>query len=71
MNITKITNRITAMRDLFADGEIDGGEVIEYMNDLLIDIKDASSDFTFLNDNDDSYYETFEKTDFTNLSVDE
>ena len=69
MTISKITDRITAMRDLFADGEIGGEELVEHMDDLLIDIKDTSDGFTFLNDDEDSYYETFEETDFTKLEI--
>jgi len=69
MTISEITNRITAMRDLFADGEIGSEELVEHMDDVLIDIKDTSDGFTFLNDDDDSYYETFEETDFTKLET--
>ena len=66
MTTPKIIDRITAVRDLFADGEIDGGELIEHMDDLLIDIKNGDGGFTVT---DDDYYETFEETDFTNLEI--
>ena len=66
MTTPKIIDRITGIRDLFADGEIDGGELIEHMDDLLIDIKNGDGGFTVT---DDDYYETFEETDFTNLEI--
>ena len=66
MTTPKIIDRITGIRDLFADGEIDGGELIEHMDDLLIDIKNGDGSFTVT---DDDYYETFEETDFTMLEI--
>ena len=66
MTTPKIIDRITGIRDLFADGEIDGGELVEHMDDLLIDIKNGDGGFTVT---DDDYYETFEETDFTNLEI--
>ena len=44
MTTPKIIDRITGIRDLFADGEIDGGELIEHVDDLLIDIKNGDND---------------------------
>ena len=64
MHTPEIIDRITGIRDLFADGEIEGGELIEHMDDLLIDIKNGDGGFTVT---DDDYYETFEETDFTKL----
>ena len=66
MTTPKIIDRITGIRDLFADGEIDGGELIEHMDDLLIDIKNGDGGFSAT---DDDYYESFEKTDFTKLDL--
>jgi len=67
MITSKIIDRITAIKDLFADGEIEGGELIEHMDDLLIDIKNGDGGFAVTDD--DSYYETFEETDFTMLEI--
>ena len=67
MTTPKIIDRITAIKDLFADGEIEGGELIEHMDDLLIDIKNGDGGFAVTDD--DSYYETFEETDFTMLEI--
>ena len=66
MNTPEIIDRITGIRDLFADGEIDGGELVEHMDDLLIDIKNGDGGFAVT---DDNYYETFEETDFTKLDL--
>ena len=66
MITSKIIDRITAIKDLFADGEIEGGELIEHMDDLLIDIKNGDGGFAVT---DDDYYETFEETDFTMLEI--
>ena len=66
MTTPKIIDRITGIRDLFADGEIEGGELIEHMDDLLIDIKNGAGGFAAT---DDDYYETFEETDFTKLDL--
>ena len=68
MDTPKIIDRITSIRDLFADGEIGSEEMIEHLDDLLIDIKDTNDGFTSLND-DDSYYKSFEETDFTKLDT--
>ena len=66
MTTPKIIDRITGIRDLFADGEIDGGELIEHMDDLLADIKNTDGEFAVT---DDDYYESFEETDFTKLDM--
>jgi len=66
MTTPKIIDRITAIKDLFAEGEIDGEELIEHMDDLLIDIKNGDGGFAVT---DDDYYETFEETDFTMLEI--
>ena len=66
MTTPKIIDRITAIKDLFADGEIEGGELIEHLDDLLIDIKNGDGGFAVT---DDDYYETFEETDFTKLDL--
>ena len=66
MTTPKIIDRITGIRDLFADGEIEGGELIEHLDDLLIDIKNTGDSFAMT---DDDYYETFEETDFTKLEI--
>ena len=66
MTTPKIIDRITAIKDLFADGEIEGGELIEHLDDLLIDIKNGDGGFAVT---DDDYYETFEETDFTKLDT--
>ena len=66
MTTPKIIDRITAIKDLFADGEIGGEELVEHMDDLLIDIKNGDGSFTVT---DDDYYETFEETDFTKLDL--
>ena len=66
MNTPEIIDRITGIRDLFADGEIEGGELIEHLDDLLIDIKNTGDGFDIT---DDNYYETFEETDFTMLEI--
>ena len=66
MTTPKIIDRITAIRDCFADGEIEGEELIDHMDDLLIDIKNTSDSFAIT---DDDYYETFEETDFTKLDL--
>ena len=66
MTTPKIIDRITAIKDLFADGEIGGEELIDHMDDLLIDIKNGDGGFAVT---DDDYYETFEETDFTKLEI--
>ena len=66
MITSKIIDRITAIKDLFADGEIEGGELIEHMDDLLIDIKNGDGGFAAT---DDEYYQSFEETDFTKLDL--
>ncbi len=68
MTTPKIIDRITAIKDLFAEGEIGSEELIEHMDDLLIDMKDQGDGFTFSN-NDDEYYQSFEETDFTKLDM--
>ena len=67
MTTPKIIDRITAMRDCFADGDINGEELIDHMDDLLIDIKNTDNGFSI--SDDDSYYESFEETDFTMLEI--
>tara|TARA_Y100000310_G_scaffold295802_1_gene327496 strand:- start:100 stop:300 length:201 start_codon:yes stop_codon:yes gene_type:complete len=66
MTTPKIIDRITAIKDLFAEGEIGSEELIEHMDDLLIDIKNGDGGFAVT---DDDYYETFEETDFTMLEI--
>ena len=66
MNTPEIIDRITGIRDLFADGEIGSDELVEHMDDLLIDIKNGDGGFAVT---DDDYYETFEETDFTMLEI--
>ncbi len=67
MTTSKIIDRITAIRDCFADGEISGEELIDHMDDLLVDIKNTDNGFSFMNDDD--HYGTFEETDFTKLEI--
>ena len=64
MDTSKIIDRVIAIRDGFANGEIGSEELIEHMDDLLIDIKYGDGGFAVT---DDDYYETFEETDFTKL----
>ena len=66
MTTPKIIDRITAIKDLFADGEIEGGELIEHLDDLLIDIKNGDGGFAAT---DDDHYKSFEETDFTKLDM--
>ena len=68
MDTSKIVDRVIAIRDGFANGEISSEELIEHMDDLLIDMKDQGDGFTFSN-NDDEYYQSFEETDFTKLDL--
>ena len=66
MTTPKIIDRITAIKDLFAEGEIGSEELIEHMDDLLIDIKNGDGGFAAT---DDEYYQSFEETDFTKLDL--
>ena len=66
MTPKEIIERIKAIRDAFTNGEINSEGIIEYIDDLVIDVRDRSDGFSDLSDDGD-YYKTFEETDFTKL----
>ena len=66
MTPKEIIERIKNIRDAFANGEINSDGIIEYIDDLVIDVRDRSDGFSDLSDDGD-YYKTFEETDFTKL----
>ena len=66
MTPKEIIERIKAIRDAFANGEINSEGIIEYIDDLVIDVRDRSDGFSDLSDDGD-YYKSFEETDFTKL----
>ena len=68
MSIKEITETIQAIRADYENGNITGGEMSEYLEDLVTDIKDKN-DHSQIFDNDDGYYETFEQTDFTKMEI--
>tara|TARA_A100001391_G_scaffold43710_1_gene25378 strand:- start:145 stop:354 length:210 start_codon:yes stop_codon:yes gene_type:complete len=68
MSIIQIIQNIKHIRSEYENGNINGDDMSEALEDLCIDIKDKS-DHSEIFDNDDGYYETFEETDFTKMEI--
>jgi len=68
MTPKEIIERIKNIRDAFANGEINSEGIIEYIDDLVIDVRDRSDGFSDFKDDGD-FYKTFEETDFTKLDL--
>ena len=68
MTPKEIIERIKNIRDAFANGEINSEGIIEHIDDLVLDVRDRSDGFSDLSDDED-YYKSFEKTDFTKLDI--
>ena len=68
MSIIQIIQNIKHIRSEYENGNINGDDMSEALEDLCIDIKDKS-DNSQIFDNDDGYYETFEETDFTKMEI--
>jgi len=65
MTYTKIIEQIELIAENYEDGAIDGGELVEYLQDLVNDIKNSDGGFGMGGE----HYEEFEETDFTNLKI--
>ena len=68
MTVKEIIERIKNIRDGFANGDINSEGIIEHIDDLVLDVRDRSDGFSDLSDDED-YYKSFEKTDFTKLDI--
>ena len=65
MTIQEIMERIKNIKGNYVNGEINGDDVVEAMEDLIHDVEGNDG----MNWMDDDHYDSFEQTDFTKLEV--
>ena len=70
MNLKEIVKQIELIRENYVNGNIDGDDMSEYLEDLCSEIKHSADSFTFFDD-DDHHHESFKETDFSDLHTDE
>ena len=68
MTTIEIVNKVTAIKENFQNGNISGDDLCELLDDLICEVEECEGPFGMGN-SDDSYYETFEETDFTKLEI--
>jgi hypothetical protein len=72
MTYDEIVAKIELVKGNYLNGNIDGEEMCEVLDDLCCDISECNNPFNLMS-NDDStiLYDSFEETDFTDLVIDE
>ena len=69
MSIIQIIQQIKHIRAEYENGNINGDDMSEALEDLCIDIKDKSDHSQIFDNGDDGYYQGFEETDFTKMEM--
>ena len=72
MTYDEIVAKIELVKGNYQNGNIDGDEMCEILDDLCCEIEDCNDAFSGMsNQSDDTYYQTFEETDFSDLVIDD
>ncbi len=66
MTLQEIIDQIKTIKGNYVNGNINGDELVEAMEDLIHDVE--GNDGMMWNDDDD-HYGSFEETDFTKLEI--
>ena len=68
MDYKEIVSKIELLKENFVNGNITSEDLVDGLDDLCCEMEECTGPFG-MGSSDDSYYETFEETDFTKLEV--
>ena len=68
MDYKEIVSKIEILKENFVNGNITSEDLVDGLDDLCCEMEECDGPFG-MGSSDDSYYETFEETDFTKLEV--
>jgi hypothetical protein len=71
MTYDEIVDKIELLTGNYQNGNIDGEEMCELLDDLCCDITECNDPFNSMGKTDDTYYESFEETDFSELRIED
>ena len=70
MTYDEIVAKIELVKGNYLNGNIDGEEMWEVLDDLCCDISECNDPFSIMvNDDSTTLYDSFEETDFSDLVV--
>lgn len=70
MTYEEIAAKIELIKGNYQNGNIDGEEMCEMLDDLCCEIEECEDPFSMSGITDDSmHYKSFEETDFTELKI--
>ena len=72
MTYDEIVAKIELIKGNYQNGNIDGEEMCEVLDDLCCDISECNDPFSIMvNDDSTTLYDSFEETDFSDLVIDD
>jgi len=71
MSYEEIVAKIELVKGNYQNGNIDGDEMCELLDDLCCEIEEIDGLSGMGSQSDDTYYQTFEETDFSDLVIDD
>ena len=72
MTYDEIVAKIELVKGNYQNGNIDGDDMCELLDDLCCDISECNNPFNLMsNDDSTTLYSSFEETDFSDLVIDD